>query len=195
MMTALRFDAATHAYTLDGVRIPSVTQLLEAAGLVELFGDAEQLAYARDRGTAVHVATELDDLGTLDESTVADEVWPYLRAWRKFRAEARFEPDRVEMQLAHPRLRYAGTIDRIGSMRRKRGLLDIKSGVPRPVTGVQLAGYGELAHEHGICRSNSERWAVHLSGDESYQLVRYANPRDRNAFMACLALYNWRSQQ
>lgn len=189
----LQFDAETHTYTLDGVKLTSVTQALQAAGLVDLHGTPEQIGYAADLGTAAHIATELDDLGTLDEGTVAEEVWPYLRAWRKFRAEAGFVPEHIELRLHHPAMLYAGTIDRIGSLRSHRALIDIKTGAPRRTTGLQLAAYAEMAVIHGVARRGIRRYACHLTKDEAYTLVPYTDPRDLSVFMAALTLTAWRA--
>jgi hypothetical protein len=192
MAGVLTFDEPTHVYRLDGVAVPSVTTIIEAAGLVDLHGNAEQLDYARALGSASHLATELDDLGTLDESSVAEPVRPRLEAWRRFRRETGFEPEHIELRLAHPLLRYAGTIDRIGRMRKHRGLLDIKNFAKRRATGVQLAAYAELAHAAGLVRRDIKRYACHLYDDGRYELVPYTDTRDLIAFMACLQLFHWK---
>jgi hypothetical protein len=194
MSSTLTFDEPTHVYRLDGVVVPSVTTIIEAAGLVDLHGNAEQLDYARALGSASHLATELDDLGALDESSVAEPVWPRLKAWRKFRRETGFEPEHIEERLAHPLLRYAGTIDRIGTMRKHRMLLDIKNFAKRRTTGLQLAAYAELAHAAGLVRRDIKRYACHLYDDGRYELVPYTGTRDFPAFMAALTLFHWKKE-
>jgi hypothetical protein len=192
MTDVLRFDEAAHRYTLGGRELPSVTTLIEAAGLVDLFGSAEDLAFWRDRGTAVHIGTELIDRDELDESTVADEVRPYLDAWRRFRRESGFTPEHIEMRLHHPVLRYAGTIDRIGTLRKHPALIDIKTGAQRRATGVQLAAYAELAAANGICDKRIRRYGCYLQPDGTYQLVPYTDTRDIIAFVSALQLWKWR---
>ena len=52
MPAPLKFDAATHTFWRDGVRILSVTQVLRRCGLVSPWWTEE----ARNRGTRVHQA-------------------------------------------------------------------------------------------------------------------------------------------
>ena len=48
----LTFDAEKHEYRLDGVRLPSVTQIIADAGL---YGNTSYFTdYSRDRGSFVH---------------------------------------------------------------------------------------------------------------------------------------------
>ncbi len=193
MTPRLRFDAASHTYWLGDEALPSVTTIIEAAGLVELHGTSEQLDYARDRGTALHMATELDDHGELDEDSVAEDIVGYLAAWRRFRVEADFVPHAIECRLYHPRLRYAGTIDRIGALRRKPAIVDIKTGAQRRATGVQLAAYEAMARIAGMSTPSTHLYGCYLSADGSYQLVRYTDTRDILAFTAALQIHRWRN--
>jgi hypothetical protein len=88
------FDALAHRYTLDGEPLPSVTQILQASGIID-FSKIPQpiLLAARDRGTAVHQAAHYYNEQDLDvEAFERDfpEYWPYLSAWITFRREAGF---------------------------------------------------------------------------------------------------------
>ena len=63
----LQFDAAAHRYTLNGVILPSVTQIISAVGLYEYdYVSAETLAVAAERGRYVHEMIEMYEEGTLD---------------------------------------------------------------------------------------------------------------------------------
>ena len=69
VMAQFEFDPAAHRYTLGGIVLPSVTQILR--GLDDFSNvPARVLEKARDRGNRVHAACNLDVLGTLDENTV-----------------------------------------------------------------------------------------------------------------------------
>ena len=132
---ALTFDSDSHIYALDGVRIPSVTQILS-------FGqDLSRIpAYTALRGTAFHLATEYDDAGDLDESSVDPLVRPHLDAYRKWKAATNpvfaLTEHRVWGELDG--LRFAGTIDRVIY---PVVVADLKSGQPRKEHGAQLAAY------------------------------------------------------
>lgn len=107
----VEFTADGHIYTLDGLILPSVTGILKAEGFIDdrFFDD-----YSRDRGTYVHLATHMDDMGDLDDDTVDPVIVPYLKAWRRFKKESGFVVDQSEISLACKVYHYAGTIDRIG---------------------------------------------------------------------------------
>ena len=100
-MSVLLFDEVSHTYTAGGVVVPSVTQILAPLNDLSFIGP-EVLAYKRALGTAVHKATELYDLGELDESSVADVVRPYLDAWIRLRTELQFEILGMDERVFHP---------------------------------------------------------------------------------------------
>lgn len=91
---ALTFDPVAHAYFLDGERVPSVTQILQRAGLIDFSKiPAAILNAARDRGAAVHAAVHFYNEGDLD-AAFADEFpayAPYVEAWVRFLDESGFE--------------------------------------------------------------------------------------------------------
>jgi len=189
-----RYDGQTHSYYLKGLRIPGVTQVM--AGINDFLGVGEEImAAAQERGTLVHTATALYDRDTLTlEEVQADTVLePYVRAWVKFREEAKFVPEGVEVQVYSVRHRYAGTIDRIGELRGVRVVLDIKTGAAlNPVTALQLAAYQVAYNERHAVRVK-ERWAIQLGADGKYKLHQYKDDAgDWSAFLSALNLYSWR---
>lgn len=187
----LTFDRPAHRYAIDGVYVPSVTQVLEAERLL-YFGGAsnESMEYARSLGTAVHSATELDDAGDLDEDSLADVAVPYLSAWRRFRAETGFVPSAIEQRVFHAAYRYAGTLDRLGSLPRAGAVIvDIKTGQPQRATGYQLAAYAACLP---IAEQRRKRFGVYLRPDGTYSLTEYKDRGDLSVFLAALTLYNVR---
>lgn len=191
-MTMLQFDAESHTYTVEGARVPSVTQLL--APIAPDFGmvNPATLEAKRILGTVVHEACQFDDEGDLDDESVPAEVDPYLAAWRKFRADTGAKIIANERQLFHPSLRYAGTVDRVAEFDGKTWVLDLKTSAdPYPSYGVQLAGYAELMAAAGLL-VELHRATVHLRPDGTFKLVPFKNPADFAAFRACLALYQWK---
>jgi hypothetical protein len=188
----LTFHEKSHTYTKGGVLVPGVTTVLEVldtyAGVPR-----EALEYASRRGTAIHVATELDDKGTLDEDTVEDEIWPYLLAWRAFRLDSGFSPDGIEERVFHPKQWYAGTYDREGILEGDNAIVEIKTTAKlMPSTGPQLAAYQE-ARNYRRSDKVRRRWAVQLRDDGDYRLKEYKDAGDRGLFMACLTLHNWKA--
>jgi hypothetical protein len=107
----LEFDELNHTFTANGQTLPSVTQVLRANGMTPEFYTRIDPWYL-ERGKLIHLATEYDDRGTLDEDTVDEVVRPYLDAYRTFRADFRGKITGIEKRMWHPQLGYAGIIDR-----------------------------------------------------------------------------------
>ena len=190
-----RYDGQTHSYYLKGLRIPGVTQVM--TGIHDFLGVGEEImAAAQERGTLVHTATALYDKGVLSlEEMQADAVLePYVWAWVKFREEAKFVPEAIEVRVYSTRHRYAGTIDRIGKLRGMPVVLDIKTGAAlNPVTALQLAAYQVAYNERNPKAKVWERWAIQLGADGKYKLHQYKDDAgDWSAFLSALNLYSWR---
>jgi hypothetical protein len=190
------FDPATHAYTVDGVRVPSVTQVLEAVGISDFSSvPADRLAYAQNLGTAVHQATEAFDQDDLDFASVAGTVVePYLEAWSKFRRDTGFTPRLIETRgVATVRGQlYGYCIDREGPLGPKAEptVLDIKTGEPSRSWRIQLAAY-----EHSLFQRDGRhrrRVVVRLHADGRWSSVTFSQPSDLDVWNWALALETWK---
>ena len=117
-----------HNYTLDGRPLDGLTSTIQEAGLMGNFGSEWYL----DRGMKIHLATELWDKGTLEESTVDPQIQGYLESWKRFRKDQNYNPTHIEYQIYHPELMVASKVDRLP-------LLDIKSGSQEPWHILQIA--------------------------------------------------------
>ena len=185
-MGSFIFDAARHRYTLDGVRLPSVTEILRAAGMVpDLYGVTD---WHLDRGSQVHAATALWDADDLDETCLDAAIRGRLDAWKAFRAatSADFQILETETPRHHPLLRYAGTPDRVGVWRGRPAVVDLKCGKPEPFHGVQLAGYSMLT-------AAVERLAVYLADDGTFKVVTHTDRTDAAVFTAAVTCWHWRA--
>lgn len=137
------FDEATHTYLVGGRPVRSVTQILQDAGIVDYSHIPPSIRrWALERGRMVHLYTQYDDLGVLDDSCVDPRIAPYLAAWRRFRAESGFVPDLVEHRAYNSQYNYAGTLDRRGvHPKLGRVMLDIKTNEAEEWVRLQLAAY------------------------------------------------------
>jgi hypothetical protein len=190
-MRGLVFNPENHEYRLNGVVVPSVTQICDE--LVDFsWVRPDALAAAQHRGTAVHLACELDDKGDLVEESVHEKIRPYLEAYRKFRNVTGFQPHVIERQVHHDGQMYAGTLDRVGMMKEDRVLIDIKtSESASPSWGLQTAAYME-AYELETMEGIDRRYALQLKRDGSYSLVPHTDQMDWPVFLSALNLYKWR---
>lgn len=186
----LTFDDRTHTYSLRGLVIPSVTQVM--GGVNQFLGlDEEMLRTAQERGTAVHQATVLWDRG--EPFTARADLDPYLNAWLKFLDDVGFEPVAIEQVVHHPRHRYAGTLDRVGAIAGVMSVLEIKtSAILNPITALQLAAYKEAYNAGRPPERAKGRYAVQLRKDGTYRLHEYKDAADLSVFLACLLIHNWR---
>lgn len=195
MSGVFTFDEAAHEYRLDGVRLPSVTQVLKPISPDFSMIPPAVLERKRAIGTAAHLACELDDLGELDEESLDPILAGYLQAWRGFKQATDARVIRNEARLYHPRLMYAGTLDRFLSIGGKPWLIDLKTSAdPAPSYGVQLAAYEELlvANEAEIVWGEIRRASLHLREDGSHKLHEFKNPNDLACFRALLSIHSWK---
>lgn len=189
----LVFDEASHRYTLDGKPLPSVTKIIHSV----LNPNAAFAPGSAERGKAVHLACQLHDEDDLDETSLSPKIAGYLEGWKAFLAEFGCVVHKIEMPVYSTVYLYAGTLDRIVSFpdNDKTGLavLDIKSGVVTPETGLQTAAYALAYHEMtGILPT--KRMAIHLKEDGGYRAQAYDNREDYNDFLSCLRVFRWRQR-
>lgn len=191
----VEFDPIKHEYFADGERVPSVTKVLEPLNNYAAV-DPVLLERGQRMGTAVHRATELHDAGTLCWQTLDPRLLPYLEAWQRFRAETGFAPMHTEMTVHHAVLRYAGKFDRVGIVRGRKSVLDIKKMMSLPaIIGLQLAGY-QAAYNHTRPPEQHilDRYAVGLHPDGTYRMVQYTDPTDFTIFAAQLQINRWKEK-
>ena len=109
--TPVEFHEEGHIYTVGGAKLPSVTEILTAENFIDARFFTEE---SRERGSYVHLAVKLDNMGVLDEFTVDPMIFPYLDAWRRFRRESGFVIEQCEVPMASSIYKYGGTADCIG---------------------------------------------------------------------------------
>lgn len=163
----LEYSEQDHAYYADGKNFPSVTELLNRAGLISDF--CKNNPQATWRGQSVHTLTAIDDRERLDLRTVPVELRGYLKSWRNYRKDTGFTPTLIEERVDHPERGYSGRLDRAGGFfsDRLQAIVDIKTGAVTPWTRLQLTAY---AHALGVV---CMRVAVGLKPDGTYKVQIY----------------------
>lgn len=184
------YDPETHTYYLAGRRVPGVTEILKAAGVIDATFLRDEAALRR--GTIVHMCCEL-----ADKERVAQAVMPsfqmfgdmgayagYLDAYKRFQHDHAPRYTHVEAGMLHATLRFGGRSDRICADLCGQGpaILEIKTGHEAAWHGVQLAAYQMLF-------PTGSRWVVYLRPDGRYKLRRASDPADYGRFMQALADY------
>lgn len=184
----LTFDEAAHVYRLGGAVVPSVTQVLSPlssfAGI-----PVDVLEAKRDLGQRVHFACQLDDEHDLDESSIENDVAPYLDGWRRFLRESGAVVVHNEQRVVEHTLRYAGTLDNVLEIDGFRWLVDKKTCLSLPIAvGPQTAAYMRALRDP-LC---TRRAALRLRPDGSYRFDPLTGADDWAAFLSCLTLHRFK---
>jgi len=185
----LTFDHNSHTYRHEGRRVPSVTQVIKAAGLIDDRWFTETAAW---RGSVVHRCCELDDLKRLKEDSVDPGARGYLEAWRACRESLGLRVLEVEQRKLHGILMYAGTPDVLALMPSGEfAVIDRKTGASSKWHALQLAAYVQFFPNP----ARILRYTVRLQSDARYVLTEYpvnTLALDWQVFQAALAVTNWR---
>ena len=178
---SLSLDIETHTYTdSKGVVIPSVTQIINAAFPFQSHS-TESEEYYRDRGKAVHAAIHYIEKKTLDPASVNKDIWPYIKAYFKFRDNFRYKTLSTEEIVYNKTYGYCGTLDR----RTWGAIWDYKTGVNRYIDGLQLSAYAAAKGLH-----KGKRFSVYLMNTGNYWIKEHEeNKTDFRVFLACLQIY------
>lgn len=183
-MSQLVFFDDGHTYELDGVQIPSVSEVTRFLSR-EVYGDVQQfrLDHAASRGTKIHKLTEaLDKYGEIEADA---ESLPYIKAYVKFRQEHDVQWEEIEKPRFHPDGLYAGTVDRMGTIDGRRGILDIKNSyrIHKPLYEAAQNLY-RMTYDPGFIEV---LYILHLKPDETYKLIEL--PIRDDLALACLTLH------
>jgi hypothetical protein len=128
---------AENGYDIDGQWYPRVTSIVgikAKPALYRFYGEqpsyyAAQAVTERSavEGTRIHEAAQAILLG--EEPEVPNDIAPAIAAFRSFIARQPIETEaaHIERRIWHPQERYAGTIDILGRMKGRLGVIDIKT--------------------------------------------------------------------
>jgi hypothetical protein len=206
---ALLFDGAGghHDYYLDGIRLPSVTQVLREQTLVD-FSQVPPfiLERARQRGSAVHALAHFYNEHDLDWTSVDPTYRPYLEAWVACVLERRIVPLLCERRLASRRHRVAGTLDLLAEVDGEGWLFDFATGDPEDAakdfqTGAYLGMALEWAADDPPLAAVLQRFArwhrasVRLMKTGSFRVTEYTDVRDYSRFQLLAAAWHIRNER
>lgn len=169
-------------YFVDGVRWPSVTEVLSFSGWSRFdHVDPEILRRAAERGTLVHEATEQVDEGTFDWVNLREDLHGYIRAFEKFKNDYKYSVLKSEEVVLNHQYCFGGQYDRLCELDGELTILDVKtSSKPSVSWGLQTAAYALAAPE-----DIQKRVTLRL-GDGNYDLNTWASPDDSRNFLDAL---------
>lgn len=186
------FDKDSHTYTVGGVQLPSVTQVLDT--LIDFrFVDRDVLEAARVFGNHVHDAMALLVREELDWQTLDPALVPYILGGKRFLEESGITVIASEMRVACKRMRCAGTLDLAGVLRNSECVLDFKATAAIPATvGPQTAAYERL-YNSMFGGPKRKRYCVQLR-ENDYRVVPLTDPADISIFQSALNLHHWKQK-
>lgn len=186
----LAFDPAEHAYTFDGRRVPSVTQIL---GFLDDWEHVpkEVLEASARFGAHVHEAAALLVRDQLDLDALDPALAPPMRGLQAFLEHSSAVVVDSEKRVYHPSLKYAGTLDVTLYWRGGMALADFKTGatVPKSV-GPQTVAYASALEAMGGPKIKRRYCIQLLDGD--YKVTKLDNPSDWAIFQSALNLYRFK---
>lgn len=153
----VEYNDAIHEYTLEGIHLPSVSELLKP-----ILSDFEYDPKYAEKGQAVHTLTELWDTGLYLPELADDELMPYMMAYEDFHDQHEVEVQEIEMMVFNPTLMYAGRLDRLWMIDGKKHLTDIKTGGKYKQHLFQLYAY-HLASDGGFTNDSLELSNLYLN--------------------------------
>ena len=185
------FHLKEHLYFYDRIQIPSVTQLLQEFGLLDLSKvPDDRLEHKRIIGVFTHLACAYYDLGRLDENTVDPAIAPFLLAYIKFKQVTKFKANFIELRMRSKKYRFAGTLDRQGEFKGPRDIIDLKCTYDMyPSTGPQIAGYDVLFNENHGAKATG-RFGLLLKETQNFEVFEFQDPKDYNDILSCNYLHH-----
>jgi hypothetical protein len=203
------FDESTHSYARGGRTVPSVTRVLDHAGLVSYDMVRKEVLERKSLiGRRVHEATQYYDQGDLDwtgfnpDNPYDVEIKGRTEAWANFCKDIGFVPRVIEERYTATiqGMTYGLTVDREGLIRDRECIIDIKNAATiEPWVAIQTAGYA-LGVPDPLGRGGTNRllfirrrrMAVQLFPDGSYKKYEFEDRGDAEVFIAALYLAQWK---
>lgn len=182
------FRSLDHSYWLDGIRLPSITQVLRHTGFIDPRWYTEE---SRARGVAVHACCQFLIEGNLDWSTVHPDILPRVRGFEKFLGDYKPKLLLAEKPLYSAVHKFAGTPDLVLQMGGGIFVVDVKSGKSGLSACLQTAAQKILVEEHGI-RPVIIRDALELPKEGGYKIVQHKDRGDTTMFLNALAMIHRR---
>lgn len=195
-------DEENHKYTdeITGEQLLGVSEILQLARLTD-FSDVPEdvLSEAQERGTNGHYACELYDKGILDYATLCEGLKPILERWKGFISDYGivFAKEDIERIVWSDVWGFVGRFDRVGLIKKKRVLVDIKitSKIYRS-TKFQTMAY-KIAYEERTGLKVDERWIVNLKKEGKAIVTPYTKQDDvydRKIFLSAINIANEKIQ-
>lgn len=160
----IEFIPDSHTYMVDGIIVPSVSQIMRPVSEKYYNGiSAQVLDHAAKRGTRVHQAIYDMEVNCLPHKVFNVDIQSYLSNWLVIKKLKNIRPENQEIMLTNGK--FCGTLDMIAMVDDQLSIIDFKTTakVNKDLVEIQLAGYKELCEFNGW---NIEKcYIIHLRKD------------------------------
>ena len=180
-MKQIRFIEDDHTYWDGDRRIHSVTEIMQAGGIIDTAWYTEE---ARQRGTQVHKAIHLLTENDLDHSILDPELMPFVEAFNDFQLATGFQKLLSEQTVYSESQDYAGRFDLYGSLNGWKVLIDIKTEHAPPWIGIQIASYAQAMKEMGF--RVDKTFGLELKKNGRFRLWQHNDPVSLGKFLTAL---------
>lgn len=198
-----------NGYEIDGRWYPRVTSILSIKSkpaLYHFYGSQPSYYAAQavtDRsaveGTRIHEVAQAILLG--EDPEIPSDIAPAIMAFKAFIARQPIETEaaHIERRIWHPEMRYAGTIDILGTMKGRLGVIDIKTSqaIYRDYN-LQTAAYmAALKPDHPdletrwILRLDQIQFCIECKSTRRVKGGREKIKKDYTSKVRCDAFHNW----
>ena len=194
----IRYEDSTHTYWIDGVRVPSITQVLKAATYDDFdHVDPQTLKRKADQGTALAKMIEEYADGSFDETLERYDIdlLPDFDAFVSWHENIRGNILHSESIVASARYGYAGRLDLVYEIPGEgAAMIDTKRTYSPPASGGPQTAAQVLAfcETHGLdALLHMPRYLLHIK-EGRCTLVPQRNKDDLKVFLAALTVTHWR---
>lgn len=179
------YDDENHTYGLGDEPLGGFTEVFKSLGLIETSFYTDE---GKDRGQSVHLLCQAYDEGhEIDESKIQDaRTLARFQAYKRFRAETGFRPDRIERPSHNAHLGIACTPDRTGVLSSVTVTIDLKGGAKQKWHSYQTAFQNLCLYEN---YASYPRYALYLKDSGRYKLDPHTDPYDFEIARAAAVVY------
>lgn len=181
------FDSENHIYRGDMGRLPGATDIIKSQGLVEVEWMSEE---CRWRGKVVHEAIRLENKGTLDPDSVAEEMRGYLDSYRYFLRVTGFKVIGYEQPLFDSA--FGCMPDLWGQLYGLDTIIELKTG-PVPKWAAIQTALQARALKNALGFIAVKRFGLQLKKDGSLgMLIPFTSFSDDYCAMSMVQSFHWK---
>ena len=188
-MSGLKFNEEKHQYFLDGIPIPSVSEIIKPIH-DKIYKDINKntLEIASDKGIRVHRAIEFMSKYSLNKFD--EDIVGYVNAYKKFRNDnPTWELLHSELRTYNKALLYGMTIDEVYQTEKGIVICDLKttSTTHLGAWSVQLSAYKAGFESQYWDDKITDIYVLQIFKDGNYKLYKLKD--NFLVFLSCLEIY------